>query len=98
MDIRAADLPDGTGPADSPDATLPLPSGAAMRDRYEAARAQGRHTWALALLEEVAEALDETDPDALRAELVQVAAVALRWIDALDRRRSATEKSTTTAG
>lgn len=37
-------------------------------------------------IEEVLEAFAEADPDRLRAELVQVAAVATKWIQALDRR------------
>lgn len=52
-------------------------------------------TWAAILLEEVGEALQETGDrgslQGLRAELVQVAAVAVAWIEALDRR--ATEAS-----
>ena len=36
--------------------------------------------------EEVFEAFAEDDPKLLRAELVQVAAVALQWADAIDRR------------
>jgi hypothetical protein len=43
-------------------------------------------TWAKILAEEVAEAFAETDPAALRKELVQVAAVAVAWIEGLDRR------------
>ncbi|MGP4084154.1 NUDIX hydrolase [Streptomyces sp. KR55] len=42
--------------------------------------------WSLVLLEEVYEALAEADPAQLRAELVQVAAVACAWIEAIDRR------------
>lgn len=38
------------------------------------------------LLEEVFEACAETDPAKLRAELIQVAAVAVCWIEAIDRR------------
>lgn len=38
------------------------------------------------LKEEVAEAFAETDPVLIRAELVQVAAVAVAWIEAIDRR------------
>jgi len=53
-----------------------------------------RGDWPLAwdgiLLEEVYEALAESDPAKLRAELVQVAAVAVAWIEAIDRR---TEKT-----
>lgn len=43
-------------------------------------------TWRHILNEEVAEALAETDPVNLRAELVQVAAVAAAWVECLDRR------------
>lgn len=51
--------------------------------------AAGGGTWADILVEEVAEAHDEADAgavDRLRAELVQVAAVAVAWIEAIDRR------------
>lgn len=43
-------------------------------------------TWRHILEEEFYEALAETDPVKLRAELVQVAAVAVAWIEAIDRR------------
>lgn len=46
-------------------------------------------TWAAILLEEVGEALQEDDPARLRAELVQVAAVAVAWVEAIDRRGGA---------
>ena len=49
-------------------------------------------TWAHILREEVAEALAESDPAALRAELVQVAAVAGAWVEAIDRRSSIASK------
>lgn len=42
-------------------------------------------TWASVLLEEVFEALCEYDPEALRTELVQVAAVAVKWVEHIDR-------------
>lgn len=42
--------------------------------------------WLHILREEVAEAFAETDPVALRGELVQVAAVAVAWAEAIDRR------------
>lgn len=58
---------------------------AAKRELEEAAR-QGAHTWRHILHEEVLEAFAEEDPDRLRAELVQVAAVAVKWIQAIDRR------------
>lgn len=43
-------------------------------------------TWTAILLEEVFEALAESELDALRTELIQVAAVALQWVEAIDRR------------
>lgn len=49
---------------------------------------QGAGTWRDILEEEVAEALAESDPALLREELVQVAAVAVAWIEAIDRRAS----------
>lgn len=48
----------------------------------------GPVTWAAILAEEVGEALQEDDPVKLRAELVQVAAVACAWVEAIDRRTS----------
>lgn len=42
--------------------------------------------WDGILLEEVYEALAEENPDKLRAELVQVAAVAQAWAEAIERR------------
>lgn len=49
---------------------------------------RGAGTWRHILIEEVAEAFAETDPAKLRAELVQVAAVAAAWIEAIDRREA----------
>lgn len=46
----------------------------------------GYGTWSYVLAEEVAEANAERDPAKLRAELLQVAAVAVAWVDAIDRR------------
>lgn len=43
-------------------------------------------TWTAILLEEVFEALAEGDPAGLRKELVQVAAVAVQWVEEIDRR------------
>lgn len=42
--------------------------------------------WIDILIEEVAEACAEADPVKLRAELIQVAAVAANWAQAIDRR------------
>jgi len=43
-------------------------------------------TWADIFLEEALEACAEQDDEKLRAELVQVAAVAVAWIEAIDRK------------
>jgi hypothetical protein len=47
----------------------------------------GHLTWKEILNEEVQEAFAEEDVDALRKELVQVAAVAIAWIQDIDRRK-----------
>lgn len=55
----------------------------------------GDHThtaWDVILLEEVYEALAESDPAKLRAELIQAAAVCAAWIADLDSRTPAAEK------
>lgn len=46
----------------------------------------GDLTWFDILTEEVLEAFAETDPDRIREELIQVAAVAVTWAEAIDRR------------
>jgi hypothetical protein len=72
--------PDGTGGQRWRDA--------ANRVRSEVdddARA-GRTTWNGIIREELFEALAETDWARLRAELVQIAAVAVCWIESGDRR------------
>jgi hypothetical protein len=43
-------------------------------------------TWEKVLTEEVAEAYAESDVAKLRTELIQVAAVAVAWVEAIDRR------------
>lgn len=50
-------------------------------------------TWSAILLEEVTEAMEQRDPAKLRAELVQVAAVAAQWIEAIDRRPGSADSS-----
>lgn len=72
--------PDGTG--------LPIYWHSARRHRHSAERAAaaGLLAWRDVLLEETYEALAEGDPERLRAELVQVSAVAVAWIEAIDRR------------
>lgn len=56
------------------------------KDATDRAARKGRVTWTAILLEEVFEALAEDDPSALRTELIQVAAVAASWAEAIDRR------------
>jgi hypothetical protein len=53
-------------------------------DRFAKA---GRVRWRHILDEEVQEAFAEIDPVKLRAELLQVAAVAVAWIECIDRRQ-----------
>ena len=81
------DHADGTGPA----VAWLAPANAAWlrdwaRDRCDAEHHAGCGTFASILFEEVAEALAEDDPAALRTELIQVAAVAVSWAEAIDRR------------
>ena len=47
---------------------------------------RGKGSWADILREEFAEVLAESDPARLREELIQVAAVAIAWTEAIDRR------------
>ena len=77
--------PDGTG----------SPYYAAMareaRDicQYAAEHRENGPNWGLILLEEVYEALAESDPAALRTELIQCAAVIQAWLHDLDTRPTA---------
>lgn len=59
-----------------------------QRENVNDAARQGRSRWAGILLEEAFEALSATSVDELRAELVQVAAVAVQWVQAIDRRQA----------
>lgn len=72
-------MPDGTGPQWTSFAD-------AARRECEHASETRRLSWRHVLVEEVAEALAEAEPTRLRRELVQVAAVAVQWIQALDHR------------
>ena len=54
-----------------------------------AAAKRGEVSWRDVLLEEVFEALAADDAASLRAELLQVAAVAAAWVEAIDRREGA---------
>lgn len=85
------DIPDGTGDVIS----MQDPSGVAWsrawvrdreRDATDAAAKRGDLTWRHVLSEEFHEAVAERDVEALRKELIQVAAVAVRWIEHIDGR------------
>nr|WP_191910056.1 hypothetical protein [Microbispora cellulosiformans] len=82
--------PDGTGPAYAPEADL-------AKQVVTDAAAEGRLTWRHILHEEVLEAFAEDDTDRLRIELIQVAAVAVKWVQDLDRRRSRSGPQTVSA-
>lgn len=58
----------------------------AAKEATDVATSRGEITWKDVLLEEVLEALAEENPLRLRAELIQVAAVAEQWVEAIDRR------------
>lgn len=74
---------------------LPDGTGGSGRETYERiaklscerATREGRLTFLHVLEEEFCEAAAETDEAKLRAELVQLAAVAAKWIEAIDRRK-----------
>lgn len=72
--------PDGTG--------LPIfkEKANSYKQDYEDAALEKRITWRHVLLEEVYEALAENDPKLIREELIQVAAVCIQWVLAIDRR------------
>lgn len=80
-------LPDGTGPDFAWAFTGPA-SWVAECAKQETDRLADEQvlTWKDVALEEVAEAFAESDPARLRAELIQVAAVAARWVEDIDRR------------
>lgn len=96
-----AHLPDGTGPEEWASlAELPtwseewrvdfadLATWAKARTKAASQNegGDGSITFEHILTEEWAEAIAESDPALLRAELIQVAAVAVQWIQAIDRR------------
>jgi hypothetical protein len=71
-----------------PCAFFGIPSADAARLFCETAFRAGTGSNAHILLEEVSEAIEAAhDPVHLRAELVQVAAVAMKWIEQIDRRQ-----------
>ncbi|MCA2331883.1 hypothetical protein JF714_15680 [Mycobacterium avium] len=78
--------PDGTGTE-----SLKYLAGVAKRDCQRAAL-DGRLTYRHILDEEVAEAFAETDPIKLKTELIQVAAVAVAWVEKLIREEERSSK------
>lgn len=79
------DHPDGTG------GSVAIGAAIDAQQNTDRAATEGRLTWRHILREEVAEAFAETDPVKLRAELVQVAAVAIKWVRMLDARLAPAE-------
>lgn len=73
--------PDGTGR----DQDYLLAESCKILNDHKAER--GTLTFRDILDEEVREVFAETDPERIREELVQVAAVAVAWVEALDRRQ-----------
>ena len=61
------------------------------REVIEEAEEGDQLTWSMILAEEFLEAMAETDPEKLRTELIQVAAVAATWVQALDRAKERKE-------
>ncbi|MEV5977536.1 hypothetical protein [Streptomyces sp. NPDC052114] len=69
--------------------------GLADEARKDVERFVAQHSgpeWSLVLLEEVYEALAESDPAKLRAELVQVAALCAAWVADIDSRTPSAEQ------
>lgn len=76
-------FPDPSGPFEENTAKALAEAATATTDRHAT---HGVVTFADILLEEVFEALAESDLAKLRIELIQVAAVATQWAEAIDRR------------
>lgn len=77
--------PNGTGPGALRDVADTGTTADAAKGHCDRMFAEGRGTYMDILWEEFAEAVEERDPVKLRAELVQVAAVAEAWIEKIDR-------------
>lgn len=60
------------------------PMADAARNATRAAESNGHQNWANIMREEFWEALSETDRAKLRAELIQVIAVGVAWVECLD--------------
>lgn len=79
----AQSLPDGTSSDTWGDMAMEA------KQTVDERAAAGTLTWVEVLDEEILEAYAETDPARLRAELIQVAAVAIAWAEDIDRRSAA---------
>lgn len=83
--------PDGTGPdLETPPGWTAAELADAARNSCQRRAEMGIGTWSDIFTEEACEALAESDPARLRAELIQVAATAVNWIEAIDRRNNTT--------
>ena len=74
-------------PDANPNANYPIGAAGHCKAVTDMRAQSGVVTWADILIEEVAEAVDEAragNRQALRNELVQVAAVAVQWVEKLD--------------
>jgi hypothetical protein len=89
------DLEDGTGPdvqwLKGTDINLDLRTATeieqAFRHEYENHEERnGKPTWMHLVREEIGESFAESDPERLEAELIQVAALAVSWIESLEKR------------
>lgn len=67
-------------------ATAALFDEQACKDATDEAARKGEEAWSDVLTEEVAEAYNAPEREALREELIQIAAVAIAWVEHLDRR------------
>ncbi|SDS28339.1 hypothetical protein [Microlunatus soli] len=79
--------PDGTG-ADYTLSEVPELDVRFARTRCDRAFERGAGSWEHILYEEFCEAMAEDDPARLRAELLQLAAVAVHWMEAIDARQA----------
>jgi len=86
------DLEDGTGGSWLVPFTREGAAGIekSLRRGYEAYETNhGTITWMHLVREEVAEAFAEQDPETLRAEVLQIAALCVSWVEKLDARPEA---------
>lgn len=67
---------------------------AVFRDDYDGHGGDGGASWMRLVREEIAEAFQETDPARLEEELIQVAALAVSWVEKLRERKHAPVQKT----